>query len=188
MSAKADYVTAMPREAQETKGCIRTFTGRYVNPLQLRAEDICIEDIAHHLSLVCRYTGACPHHYSVAQHSLEVSKMMEYRWNGNREAALAGLLHDASEAYLNDIASPVKHDPRMAFYRELDHTAGRLILSVFGVDPAWLERTKPDDDAMFFREVRGWWGDGKPVECLQPKDVKHLFLARFHDLASRVLW
>ncbi len=81
---------------------IQTFTGRQFFPLQPRAEDICIEDVAHALSLMCRYTGHTRSFYSVAQHCVIASNIVppeDARW---------ALLHDAAEAYLADIARPIK--------------------------------------------------------------------------------
>lgn len=184
MSSNVDYVTALPRDQQERKGKIRMFSGIYVNPLDLHPEDVCIEDIAHHLSLICRYTGACPFHFSVAQHSLMVSAFMYHEW-GIAIAALAGLLHDASEAYLNDIASPIKHDPRMSFYREAEDRAERLIFDKFGVKHSWLAPTKGEDDKAFFIEVNSWWGDaiGRIAER-SPRDVEREFLATYRSLTE----
>jgi hypothetical protein len=81
----------------------QTFTGRQFWPCDPRPEDVCLEDIAHHLALMCRFGGACRVFYSVAEHSVRVAELVWDRTNGDREAALAGLLHDASEAYLVDI-------------------------------------------------------------------------------------
>jgi len=81
---------------------IQTFSGRQYWPLDPRPEDVDVQDIAHHLSNLCRFTGACKRYYSVAEHSVHVSYLVPSR------LALVGLLHDASEAYCNDIARPVK--------------------------------------------------------------------------------
>ena len=84
---------------------IQTFTGKRVFPLRPRAEDIDIRDIAHALSLKCRFGGHISSFYSVAQHSVAVSTC---RWLTTPVERLWGLLHDAGEAYLPDIASPIK--------------------------------------------------------------------------------
>lgn len=187
MSNNVDYISAMPRLKQEVKGKIRTFSGRYVNPLALRAADVDINDIAHHLSLICRYVGACPYHYSVAQHSMYVSELMERSFPGSRMMALAGLLHDASEAYLNDMSSPVKHNPLLKAYRDIEHETGLMIFCVFGLDPKLMEATKPADDEVFFAETRTWWDDtGLPrAVVIQPRTQRYVeaaFLSRFKEL------
>lgn len=178
MNAATDYVTTMPRTDQERKGKIRTFSGLYVNPLRLYPDDIRISDIAHHLSLICRYTGACPDHYSVAQHSVYVGERMWARYQ-TAEAALAGLLHDAAEAYFNDIASPVKHDPRMQWYRDLEHEATLMIYAKFRVDAHWLALTKPYDDELFRDEVASWWGESLLISPWSPERAERAFLDCF---------
>lgn len=86
--------------------CIQTYTGRKFFPLNPRAEDICVEDIAHSLSLKCRFGGHCLRFYSVAQHCVLVSKLLE---PAEESTLLWGLLHDAAEAYIPDFAAPIKH-------------------------------------------------------------------------------
>lgn len=81
---------------------IQTFSGRTVYPLDLQPEDICIEDIAHALALKNRYTGHTLQFYSVADHCVWVSD------RASLHNALWGLLHDAAEAYLPDVAGPIK--------------------------------------------------------------------------------
>lgn len=181
MVAAADYITAMPRVAQERKGCIRTFTGLYVNPLQLRPDDINVRDVAHHLANICRYTGACPTFYSVAQHSVYVSSLM---WSAYRaaEAAMAGLLHDAAEAYFNDLASPVKHDPRMQWYRDLEHEATAMIFKLYNVDPKWLPLTKAADNTTFKHEVSSWWGGTTYIVPVPSARAEKVFLQEFRSL------
>ena len=75
--------------------------------LNPRAEYVLTTDLAHALSLVCRFNGHCAHHYSVAQHSLLVAYIIE-KEGGTREEQLAGLLHDGTEAYISDLTRPLK--------------------------------------------------------------------------------
>ena len=106
-----------------TKDYIETFTGKRVNPVRLVPSDIDIRDIAHSLSLICRYNGHCREFYSVAQHCVMVAKIARQRFKsfyfltnyatggcgpGVGGIELAALLHDASEAYLSDVPSPLK--------------------------------------------------------------------------------
>jgi uncharacterized protein len=81
---------------------IQTANGRCFDILNPRAEDIHVDDIAHHLAAINRFTGAARRPYSVAQHSCLVARLLPPRLR------LAGLLHDASEAYTGDWSSPLK--------------------------------------------------------------------------------
>lgn len=81
---------------------IQTFSGGRAYLLDPRPEDIRLLDIAHGLSNVCRFGGHTREHYSVAQHSVLVSEICQ------PDNALVGLLHDASEAYIGDMVSPLK--------------------------------------------------------------------------------
>jgi hypothetical protein len=87
---------------------MQTYTGRQFWPLDPRPEDFCREDIAHALSLKCRYNGHCLGFYSVAQHSVYVAEECERRWPGRWDLAWWGLLHDLEEAYLPDVPRPIK--------------------------------------------------------------------------------
>lgn len=92
---------------------IQTFTGKMFHPLDPRSEEIDIRDIAHALSLKCRFTGHCKEFYSVAEHSVRCAMIVETMQS---EHCLYALLHDAAEAYTADVATPVKrHMPDFAF-------------------------------------------------------------------------
>lgn len=86
---------------------ILTYTGKHFNPTQPDAKDIDIRDIAHALSLLCRANGHFKTFYSVGQHSIQCMKEAKAR-EYSKKVQLACLLHDASEAYLSDITTPVK--------------------------------------------------------------------------------
>ena len=84
-----------------------TFSGKRINPVNVNAQDICLEDIAHALSLLCRGGGHIKRFYSVGQHSINCAKEAEARqWS--KKLCAACLLHDASEAYIADVIRPVK--------------------------------------------------------------------------------
>lgn len=180
-----DYILTADRESQERRGKIRTFTGRYVNPLDLKIDDIAIEDIAHHLAGINRYTGATPIPFNVAQHSVLVAQLLAHE--GPR-LQLAALLHDASEAYLNDIASPVKHDPRMAFYREAEAAAMTVIFTRFDLldllpaisKGGWI---KAADDATFHREIDSFFGGSGKIVPWVASTAELCFLNLYWKLA-----
>lgn len=111
---------------------ICTSTGRQVFPLNPKAEDISIEDVSHALSHQCRYTGHTFSFYSVAEHSIWVARGVA-ALGGNITEQRWGLIHDASEAYLSDISSPVKRHPSFAFYREVEKGLMRAIAEHFGL-------------------------------------------------------
>lgn len=81
---------------------IQSYTGRKVTPFDLQPDQVCLEDVAHALGNKCRFSGHSIHHYSVAQHSVLGARLMPPAF------AMAFLLHDVSETYLPDIASPLK--------------------------------------------------------------------------------
>lgn len=106
---------------------MQTYTGKLIDLANFRAEDVRLPDISHALSLITRFTGHAKCPYSVAQHSVMVSRLTP------PECALWGLLHDASEAYLGDVATPLKN--LLPGYRELEEHVQRTIARVFGL--AW---------------------------------------------------
>jgi len=107
-----------------TPNCIRTFTGKNVNVIDPDPETICIEDIAHALSFQCRFGGHLPSFYTVAQHSCYCARGVAH------ELRLDALLHDASEAYLLDIPSPVKS--QLTNYKEMEDNLMLAIADKFG--------------------------------------------------------
>lgn len=81
---------------------IGVYPGGTVDPLNPDPADITIEAIAHSLAMQCRFTGHTRYHYSVAQHSVACSFLVPKGWE------LWGLLHDAPEMMMSDIARPIK--------------------------------------------------------------------------------
>jgi uncharacterized protein len=113
------------------RGHMGTFSGGYVCPLHIDPETIKIEDIAHSLSISCRWGGHCRHHYSIGLHSLVVARLV-YELGQSPEVVRQGLLHDGSEAFLNDLPSPIKYDPSMHVYRAAERRLEETINAKFG--------------------------------------------------------
>jgi hypothetical protein len=82
---------------------IQTYTGKKFYPLDPHPEDVDIKDIAHALSLTCRYNGHSRVFYSVAEHSIRMA--LEESFPGSE---IWRLLHDSAEAYISDVPRPVK--------------------------------------------------------------------------------
>ena len=173
---------------------ISTFTGRKFHILVPDPEEIAIEDIAHHLSMLCRFTGAVKRFYSVAEHSIKVSQIVP------PEYALEGLLHDASEAYLSDLSRPLKHFTEAGYlYRELEADVQDTIQNKFGLPEGMSETVKAADNAMLYTEKTAlmppvaWdtkWSpteDAEDIEisCWEPGRAEAFFLERFYELYQR---
>lgn len=118
---------------------LQTYTGKAFYPLDPRPEDICIEDIAHALSNICRYGGHCSEYFSVAQHCVVVSRLVP------EGMEMWGLLHDASEAYLVDIPRPVKE--YLSDYNTIETVCMNVIAEKFGLTLPIPEEVKMADNA-----------------------------------------
>jgi uncharacterized protein len=165
-----------------TPKSIRTYSGKYVNVFDPNPEDILIEDIAHSLSNQCRFTGHVPHFYSVAQHSLIVAKM------ATDEYKLAALLHDASEAYLVDLPSPIKRE--IPEFKQIEERLLKVIAEKFGFEYPLPDEVHRLDKLVLEREWE-WVINPQPVERYVGKsgfeiypmyDAKEMFLRVFFDL------
>ena len=88
---------------------IRTYTGKWVNVFDPTLDMFDIEDIAHALSMQCRFSGHLSYHYSVAQHSILCYRHANAHGLTKTEQFTA-LMHDCSEAYLVDIPRPIKRE------------------------------------------------------------------------------
>ena|SRR5690625_2248792 len=104
---------------------IQTFSGVEFDLSDVRPEMVSIKDIAHGLANTCRFGGHCKEFYSVAQHSIIASALAP------PEHAFAALLHDAAEAYLGDIPSPLKR--LLPDYRALEKRVEAVIFERFGI-------------------------------------------------------
>lgn len=133
------------------EGYIRTFTGAHFNPLEPDPELIDPIDIAHALALVNRFTGHTHAPFSVAQHSCLVHD------NVSDEHKLWGLMHDASEAYLSDMARPVKIQPEMNFYREAEEKLMEAIANRFDLKLPMPKEVKKIDDTLLHTEIRDFF-------------------------------
>ena len=114
------------RTEGEKNGVIETFTGALFDPFNPDSELIRIEDIAHALSNLCRFAGHSTQFYSVAQHSINCYKLVP------REHALSALLHDATEAYMVDMPTPIKN--RLPKYMEKEDALMEVIYKKFNLE------------------------------------------------------
>lgn len=129
---------------------IQTWTGQKFYPLDPSPESVNVFDIAHALSNTCRYTGHIKRFYSVAEHSVRVARRVHELDPPN---ALWGLLHDASEAYIADIARPVKRQPALKAYRDAERVLQAAITARFGLDLAEPASVKRADNELLWTEA-----------------------------------
>jgi hypothetical protein len=175
---------------------IQLASGKFFSFTNYTARDIEITDIAHHLANLCRFTGACREFYSVAQHSVIVSRIVP------PEHALAGLLHDATEAYLNDLSRSVKRLVGLRGYRKLENEVWSVIAQRYNLPVKLPACIKEADNIAVVTEGRdlmpkvrgtrpGWEGleDIRPLpEKIHPEDpstARTKFLLRYRYLLKQ---
>lgn len=144
---------------------VETYTGHFVDLRDPDPQSIDPGDITHALSLLCRYGGHVRNFYSVAEHSVLVADLLDRQ--GHENLVLAGLLHDAAEAYLGDITRPLKlalTDGGMDFdtYGRLTALMETAIGSRFGFDETLFHdpRVKYADDWALAIEARALMATG----------------------------
>ena len=133
---------------------IGTFTGKKFYPLDPRPEDVCLEDIAHSLSLINRFNGHTKSIYTVADHCINVEKYL-ILLGVNEKVRLHGLLHDASEAYICDIPSPLKR--MIPEYKAIEKAVQAAIIKFFWLTELsyWEEKMiKTADEYMLAVEAK----------------------------------
>ena len=174
--------------AQEPK--IMLYSGVELDFLNASACQFTIEDIAHGLSMLCRYVGQCRDFYSVAEHSLLVSDMVP-------EHAFAALMHDAAEAFVGDITRPLKQ--MLPQFKRIEHQVEEAIALRFGVPrpmPAAVKRADlavlaAEQDQLMPPGTSHWAVEAgiQPapihVRSLSPREAKEAFLSRFEELRPR---
>lgn len=157
-------------------------------------DKIRIEDIAHALAFLCRFNGHVLFHYSVAQHSILVAKLVATRHGP--ELALAALLHDAAEAYLGDIISPLK--ALLPDFKRIEEIMAQAIAAKFSLphpEPAAIKQADLAILAVEREEViaptdKTAWRvlppkpEGVVIRPLPPEEVRAMFLKKFEMLTA----
>jgi hypothetical protein len=179
-----------PSMAFNEDAWIQTYSGRRFNPTNPVVEAIVIQDIAHSLSMQCRFSGHVKRFYSVAQHSVLVSYICDY------EDALWGLMHDASEAYLVDVPRPLKRSGKFDAYLTFEDNMQKAICKRFGLPEKEPKSIKLADQALLATEARDlmaplrsdWIQPCDPlpfkIDPLPQQEAKDLFMKRFFELTN----
>ena len=185
---------------EPTKGdWFQTFTGKAWWPMGPRPEDVDLLDIAHGLAFQCRFNGHTRQFYSVADHCIRMAAELHH--TDGPEVALAGLLHDAAEAYLGDIVRPVKRQlPAFYHLERINQTAilEGLHVSLYVDDHK--DRIREMDLVMLATERRdlmeesphSWVNVEKveplpvPIKPLSPELAYSVFVTKFDLLVAEL--
>jgi len=167
---------------------IQTATGGQFWPMDPQPHEVFIDDIAHALSMLCRFGGHCLRFYSVAEHCVLLSRIAEPRFK------LWALLHDASEAYLVDVPSPIK--PLLTGYKDAERNIMRAVEVRFNLHLGVPDEVKRLDRAILIDErlqnmAKGpaWARDeikplGIKLQFWTPEDARAAFLTAFRELSG----
>lgn len=162
-----------------------TYTGTRFYPFDPRPEEIFIEDIAHSLSMQCRYNGHSEKFYSVAEHSVHVSHFCDNK--------LWGLLHDAAEAYIGDLITPLKTSEGFGAYRKAEARIMKAVCKRFDLPQEMPEDVKKYDNVLLATEIRdlglniksGFYPLGFKINPMPPTETKMWFMRRFIEVVKK---
>jgi hypothetical protein len=157
-----------------------------------------IEDIAHSLGNICRFAGHCRQYFSVAQHAWNCSYAVE------PEFAFDALMHDTSEAFTNDLPSPLKRI--FPEFKKLETTIETAVAKMHGFTYPLPEAVHKIDRDMLalekehlFPNTGAWeWLEGCDISYLHslvavgelnmglmsPSQATALFLQRYEELKN----
>lgn len=179
-----------------------THSGVLIDYSEFKAEDVNLQDIAHHLANERRYGGALPlnQYFSVACHSINMANFvfdlatsMNYDLENLKRLMRYALFHDASEAYLKDIPSGLK--ALLPEYKVLEKKFSEVIYQKYGiVENDYI--TDIIDKCMFLDEVivlrpehygiYSKYNDNQPlkwkIKKYTPEESKELFLIACEEL------
>lgn len=168
---------------------ILTFSGKHLNPLNIRPEDVCVEDVAHQLSLINRFNGCTKRPITVAQHVVYVSRLLEgtgLEWQG--------LHHDDGEAYCGDVTKWLKMSEAMRGFREAEDRAQCSAYEHFGVHPTgWagyegMMHPKVRDADKLMVRFEGMMGYGAKVWRRWSDEVTHYEMPTPEEITQIGKW
>lgn len=172
---------------------LQTFTGRKFWPIDPLADEVNIDDIAHALSMLCRYSGHCLKFYSVAEHSVHVAQWL-FDNGYSYETILAGLLHDATEAYVADVPRPLKQS--LPTYKDAESRVWGAIAARYGLGPDLPAEVHEADNRILADEIQQnmkpmeWHNNhddplGVELQFWTPAQAEHEFIKFFRFLERR---
>jgi 5'-deoxynucleotidase YfbR-like HD superfamily hydrolase len=171
----------------QTKSAILLYNGDFFDFKDPYNHEYDIETIAHALSNLCRYTGHTKLFYSVAEHCVLVSYLTPEPF------ALEGLMHDASEAYCGDVASPLKK--LLSEYNDIEEGVQKALFKYFNLRYPMPACVHEADKIAYVTERQSisntgkdelWFTDLVPEKIKvighSPEKARKLFMDRFEVL------
>lgn len=177
-------------ETRDKRGSfVTTYSGARFFVDECNIQDIPIEDIAHALSMNCRFNGHLEKFYSVAEHSVIVSELV------SDEDALSALLHDVSEAFVPDMPRPFKC--MIEGFDAYEERIQKAVAEHYGTKyplpehVQWVDKNIVRTEAEELYKSPPSWVEYYDQVCLKgmivghpPKIAKEIFLAEFYRLTS----
>lgn len=172
---------------------IALLSGAVFNYNKPEESEVTIDDIASALSNVCRYAGHLPRFYSVAQHLVNTSRIVEPQF------AFTALMHDTAEAFTNDLPTPLKW--ALPVFKELEVKIEAAMGKRFGFEFPYPDAVKLADTQMllleknYVKEDKNEWEyyrdvkfehlrDIVDLDSWQPRRAKREFLERYEELRN----
>lgn len=190
MESSAAMRAAKAELLEIERSCVQTECGRVFDFDRPGQCDFDIYDIANALANTCRFTGHCGHFYSVAQHCVLVSQVVA------PEEALMGLMHDSPEAFVGDVAKPLKI--LLPDYSVIEDRVEEAVFERFGIPKKLPPTIKAGDIVLLRTEQRdimqaeshiwGFAAGAKPmadrIQPLSPAAAREAFLVRYEELTG----
>lgn len=174
---------------EQTKSCISIVGGQFFDLLSPSTSEYDIYSIAIPLSNLCRYTGHVTKFYSVAEHSVLVSKIVPPKY------ALEGLLHDASEAFVGDVSSPLKK--LLPVYKDIEDEVQKDIAKRFSLVYPFPEEIHKADKQLYWSERKIiapavdtlWHKEFRASRKVEPQGwspsiARKKFISRFNEIMN----
>jgi 5'-deoxynucleotidase YfbR-like HD superfamily hydrolase len=176
---------------------IQTYSGKKFDIINPTTEMLDIKDIARSLSMRVRFSGHINKPYTVAQHSVFVSRVVEASDKATKDDIRWGLMHDAAEAYIMDIPRPIKK--LIPLVSQIEEKILQLVAKRFGLEFPFSDLVVRADDVALVSEayelldggpIENWAKCYKvntvlPIKCATWLQSEKEFLKRFKELGLK---
>jgi hypothetical protein len=175
-------------------GVVETYTGGKFDLFDPDPDDVRLLDIAAGLAHTCRFGGHCREFYSVAHHSIHVSRELP---SDDPRLQLLGLFHDTGEAYVGDIPRPLK--AKFDMIERIEDRIRDTIWTSFDIDPPtddeWEAVMAADDRLLAYEATHlledGTWAERSPdlgydLQSGATEAIREQFRSRSETLLNRL--